>query len=215
VPLLRRISPVLSTFEADCSKATTACEVTALYQRHGAAMRNLAVAASTDAAEPVDSDFVERLNGGFSDEPLMRVMYRIETQMGSYDGRRGTRTAPGVASQPQHIRVPAAADAFVDNIIFWFRFFSAFAQPTASIMVLAPTGQPWVDVVLGEPEETEFFCLRAGPKALPQASEVPYTLDDEFRTHARAALQQLIRGGAGDGDDGGTVRWLKSKLFNR
>jgi hypothetical protein len=33
---------------------------------------------------------------------------------------------------------------------------------------------PWVDVIMGEPAGAEFFCLRATPKSLPAAFEIPY-----------------------------------------
>jgi len=62
------------------------------------------------------------------------------------------------------------------------------------LLLMLPLNSEWVDVTVGEPGPHEFFCLRASPLAVPLVSEVPYTLDEDFRSRARTFLDGFERG---------------------
>ena len=95
---------------------------------------------------------------------------------------------------PQHIRVPLAADTVARGILQWSGFFLTQIDPQTPMLLTVPLEEPWIDVTLGKPASQQMFCLRASPKSMPLASEVPYTLSEDFRQHARGVLSALEAG---------------------
>jgi len=219
VDAARRLCPLLKELEAACKQASTAESVRRICRVHQESMRALFTNAKPPAPPMPDSDLMERMQGGPYDESLLRVIYQVQTQMGAY-ARGGTARKPGEElPRPQQIRVPAVPDQTLDSMLFWLRFFVSYSDVAVPILITAPTDESWLDVTLGEPGEHEFFSLRATPKSLPPASEVPYNIDDAFRASARALLDNLRNGlpanalVGGDGEESMTRRWLKSKWF--
>jgi hypothetical protein len=222
VDAARRLFPLLKELEEGCKKASTADAVRRICGVHKESMRGLLSLGQPSVPPMSDSDLMERMQGGPYDEQLLRVIYQVQTQMGAYARGGATRKPGEELPRPQQIRVPAAPDHVLDSALFWLRFFVAYSDAAVPILITAPTDESWLDVTLGEPGEHEFFSLRATPKSLPPASDVPYNLDDAFRTNARTVLENFKNGVAanasiaftgGDGDESMTRRWLKSKWF--
>ena len=67
----------------------------------------------------------------------------------------------------------------------WSGFFLTQVDPQTPLLLTVPLEEPWLEVTFGEPASQELFALRATPKAMPLASEVPYNLSPEFRERAR------------------------------
>jgi hypothetical protein len=90
-----------------------------------------------------------------------------------------------------------------DALFFWFRFALTFIEPTTQMLLLAPARGPqpatplWVDLVVGEPTPANFFCIKAGTKAIPFTSDIPYTLDRGFSTAIDGYIQTCSSAAAG------------------
>src|SRR5439155_5157393 len=82
------------------------------------------------------------------------------------------------------------------TILWWSRFVQFQVDPAFPFLITLPLEEPWLDVTFGEPGAHEFFCLRASPKAVPLANEVPYNLDAAFRQSAATILAQFQKGQA-------------------
>ncbi|MEX2217760.1 MAG: hypothetical protein WD749_03290 [Phycisphaerales bacterium] len=117
---------------------------------------------------------------------LLRILYQIERELPIY--RRGAPRNRSVVLQPQHLRVPACAPSLRDRLELWLRFLEGQLEASAPVVLLAPEGQDWVDILVGSPAPTQFFCIRAGPKAVPLTTEIPYTLDPDFVARARRLI---------------------------
>lgn len=90
-------------------------------------------------------------------------------------------------------RLPADPRDLPTSLRFWSRVCTALAPVDAPLLFLAPCGEPWVDVLAGEPRPEQFFCLRAGLQALPYARET--TPQD---TVEELDADELIKAASGD-----------------
>ena len=224
VDAARRVCPKLNDLEQACKAARTADAVREIFRTRKESLRASLSDRSQMSAAMTDADLIERLQGGPYDEALLRVIYQVQTQMSAYATGGSARRPGNEVPRPQQIRVPSVPDQTLDSALFWLRFFVAYCEPAASILITAPAGEAWLDVTLGEPGEHEFFSLRATPKSLPLASEVPYNLDDAFRKNARALLDNFKNGlpanlpvahNGAEEEESSTRRWFKNKLFGR
>jgi hypothetical protein len=76
---------------------------------------------------------------------------------------RGSRESAG-----SHFRLAAISSQAKDNLSFWSAYLNT--QPTGSglpYIVIAAKGKGWIDLIVGEPLQNDFFCLRANENALP------------------------------------------------
>jgi hypothetical protein len=54
------------------------------------------------------------------------------------------------------------------NLSFWSAYLAALELPSSPpSLAIAANGKPWVDLIVGEPVDNDFFCLRANQTALP------------------------------------------------
>ncbi|HZR21588.1 MAG TPA: SUMF1/EgtB/PvdO family nonheme iron enzyme [Verrucomicrobiae bacterium] len=195
--ILKQALPVLAELEQGCVQTTSAADVRSLLARKRAALRE-AVQAADGRGEntPVSPEALHRiLNPGQNgQEGFLRVLYQIHGQLGAFaPGVFNVRTSPA-SIRVQQIRVPRAASGVEEALLFWSRFFLVQVDASVPLLLTLPLDADWVDVTVGEPESHELFCLRATPKAVPLVSEVPYKLEEDFRTKATAFLQAFQRG---------------------
>jgi hypothetical protein len=224
IEAVRRVFTPLAELERECKSARTADEVRAILGRASESLRAaLENPAASRTAEEEDR-LVKEMMGAAGEEALFRVIYQVQTQMSAYARQGAARQASKEEPRPQQVRVPAAPGLLLDSVLFWMRFFMNYSGRDVPILLAAPAGEPWLDVTLGQPGEQEFFCLRASPKSLPPASEIPYALEEPFRAEARALLEAFRKMGPADfaalesapsNGDTGTQRFFKTKLFGR
>ena len=195
---LKQALPALAGLEVELLNATSAAEVRGSLNRKRAALRE--VIQSTDGLgefAPVPPETLHKILQPANDakpEGFLRVLYQIQSQLGTFAaGKFGARANPG-AIRAQQIRVPIAGENAEQALLFWTRFFLTHVDASVPLLLTLPLEAGWVDVTVGEPESHEFFCLRASPKAVPLVSEVPYQLDDAFSTKAAAFLAGFKRG---------------------
>ena len=194
---LKQALPALAELEEGCLTTSSAEDVRSLLGRKRAALRE-AIQSTDSRGEyaPVSPDALHKfpqLGGDGKSEGFLRVLYQIQSQLGVFATGNFSRATPA-ALRAQQIRVPAAAENPEQTLLFWTRFFQTQIEASVPLLLTLPLEANWLDVTVGEPESNEFFCLRASPKAVPMASEVPYKLDDAFRGKATAFLQGFQRG---------------------
>jgi hypothetical protein len=105
-----------------------------------------------------------------------RIVYQFARSMAGF---RGT-TRSGFSNRAEQLRLPACGMSPPDALVFWLRFALTLVDPATQLVLLAPDlhgRAPWVDLIAGEPSPAHLFCIKAGTKALPLTSDIPYTLD--------------------------------------
>jgi formylglycine-generating enzyme required for sulfatase activity len=196
---LDHVLPRLEQVEQACVATQSAADVRSILGRFRAELRNLVSAQTTDLSPPnLDTAFLTRFAArpelGPQQEGWMRILYALQSQFGSY--ARGKFSSKSVSDtiRPQQLRVPRAADSISKAILQWCNFFLTQVDPQAPLLFTVPLEEAWLDVTAGQPTSQEVFCLRASPKSMPMASEVPYNLTPEFREQVRGVLAALEAG---------------------
>src|SRR5262249_22798 len=87
----------------------------------------------------------------------------------------------------------------------WMQFLLSHLDRTVPMAVFVPVGaqRGWADLVVGEIDGSQFYCLRASPKAMPLVTEIPYTLDGLFIRECDDRAEAGEAGGDGSGGGGG------------
>lgn len=189
-----KVLPVLERLKGECERASSANTVRAAVEAAGAEVAAAAAAQGdtrTEARPGLMAFLASRPEMGEGSMGLLRILYQVDREMAAYRGPAGgsggrTRS---VDLRPQHLRVPACADTPGDVAATWLAFLARQLDPASSALVLVPLGQPWADVIVGEPTGAQFFCIRAGQKSIPLTSDIPYTLDGDFLSRAGSLIR--------------------------
>ena len=196
---LHQVLPRLEQIEHACVTTQSAAAVRAILDQHRADLRAVASGQTTDISPPsLDTAYIAKFAArpelGPQQEGWHRILYALQSQCGAFS--RGRFNPKSVAStiRPQQIRVPQAADSISKAIVQWSGFFLTQVDPQTPLLLTVPLEEPWLEVTFGEPASQELFALRATPKAMPLASEVPYNLSPEFRERARQLISTLEAG---------------------
>lgn len=190
---LREVLPRLEQIEIRCKAAKTASEVKSILDAERERIRiqvNDAPVAGDTIIETTDAvrALASRSEWGEGAGGLRRVLYAIDREMASYRSLEvGTRSKM-LDDQPQHFRAPACAEGHANSLLAWLGVMVRELTPEAPVMVLRSIDNPIVDVIVGEPNSAQLFCLKASEKGLPPASEVPYSIDDSFLVTADAKI---------------------------
>jgi hypothetical protein len=200
VPLgwaLTRTLPLLAELEQGCLSTSSAAEVRSSLGKIRAILRDALPSAPTTAEyAPVTPETLYKIinSGSANSEGFFRVLYQIQSQFGPFAQGVFNPRANASTLRAQQLRVPGCGQSAEGALLFWSRFFLTQVDASVPLLITLPLEPHWVDVTAGEPGSQEFFCLRASPKAVPLASEVPYTLDDTFRAQANLFLEKFKRG---------------------
>ncbi|MBV8970527.1 MAG: hypothetical protein JO331_15920 [Verrucomicrobia bacterium] len=80
--------------------------------------------------------------------------------------REGARRGAGSA----HIRLPAISSRPKENLEFWIGYVETQLDFHLPCLAIASTSPGPIDIIAGEPEADDFFCLRAAETRLPLTS---------------------------------------------
>ena len=199
--VLREMLPRLEALQERCVGVSTAGEVIAVTDQARRECRDLAAAAGVDQSEFVVSPqtvarLADRPEMGPNHEGLLRILYQIEREMSPYLRANFAAAARNGELRPVQMRVPACGDVPADVILQWFDFLFGQLDPGVEVWTIARLDRPWVDIFVGEPAPQQFFCFQASREALPLASEIPYTLDEEFIDRSRRRIEASRAGTA-------------------
>jgi hypothetical protein len=214
--------PRLEKLEGQCTSATAAAEVRAALDSARATLRAALSEAGAGALDtghrinPVvkllEHPALRAVAGDAAGQPpvsrgeptsdlplgLLRILYQIEREMASF--RRvnsSSTTTMRLKSGParaQQIRVPRCAQSPADAVLLWMSFLSTQLHEAAPVMLMIPLEHDWADIIVGEPTATQLFCMRANRQALPLVTEIPFSLEPEFRQRAREFIEDAKAG---------------------
>lgn len=145
-----------------------------------------------EASERVEGENALRtLVEGVGREAVERVVYQCVRDMGAFlrGGLRGARsTSRTLDVSAKSCRAPAFGASAGEACGLWVRVLGRLVGDGAPVMAIAHDSMGMVDILVGEPEAEQFYCLRAGASALPLSSEVPYEIDQATRSWVESTL---------------------------
>jgi hypothetical protein len=140
-------------------------------------------------------------------EGFYRVVYQFVSSMSAYRPMAGSSTSSRyLPKRAEQIRVPACGLPPQEALHFWLRFALTFLAASTPILLFAPdlgSSTAWVDLIVGDATPANVFCIKAGTRALPLTSDIPYTLAPAFvksMDQYLAACESAAAGGGASGD---------------
>jgi hypothetical protein len=109
-----------------------------------------------------------------------------------------------------HLRIPAVGAGAENTLNFWCGYMVEQVNASVPYLAIAPAERTWVDLLLGQPQPADWFCLKADDTALPIASRHPdRKLERKLEEIART---YLAKRGVGKGTDKPkrSFRWFTS-----
>jgi hypothetical protein len=103
-----------------------------------------------------------------TDSGEQAILPALITLSAGLKNRRPRGPLEAAKTSRSHFRLAAISSQAKDNLNFWSTYLAA--QRTGAIppyVVIASNGRGWIDLILGEPIQDDFFCLRANENALP------------------------------------------------
>jgi hypothetical protein len=187
--VLTNILPRLEEIEQACIGTKSADDVQRIIEDARNQFRQLAQGCKPARKIKVEcshvlSKFAELPEMGPSRQGLHRVLYHIDREI----VQAGSGAGKGGKLRPALIRLPGSSPAVQEHIILWISFLLAKFGPKTHILVLMPLLDPWIDIVIGEPQDLHLFCLRASVSVVPLTSSIPYRLDSEFLTQTNQLI---------------------------
>lgn len=164
--------PELERLRDTCKALTSAEEVTSECRAAAGRLRGTFERASGGWTEPF-SDPVERQR--FLDCPelspdragFLRILHEYSTEQGT------------AAAKTKHLRVPVIGSLQADALTPWVEFFRCVVPAKVPILFIKRNEEAWLDVIIGEPEGHDYFCLQAATEALPLTTQVPYEISPD------------------------------------
>jgi hypothetical protein len=128
-------------------------------------------------------------------------------------GLHGSRASES-STKGTHLRLPGIAARATQNLGFWAGYVDRFRGLNLPYLAIAPAaGKRFVDLIVGEPQSANFFCLRADDLALPETwIRTERSVARRFEAGAREYLH-TFRLGSGARDRQRSSWW--SGLFER
>ena len=101
-------------------------------------------------------------------------------------------------SSGSHFRLAAISPQAKENLSFWSTYLTGRLSGSGlPYIVIAAKGRGWVDLIVGEPLQNDFFCLRANENALPTSwTEIAGTELSTLQSEAKDYLQSYRLGSA-------------------
>jgi hypothetical protein len=185
----------MAEWEMACRAATSATEVRQLIRDATVTAQAELDQLSVEAALP-PGIFAELMGLSAESEEVARLVYALKSDFQAFTAvpRKEAEVNLRMAQSklmPQHLRVPALAEDAGGSLVFWRAVLREFIDPAAPLLMIAPLGRPWLDIIAGPVTMKHLFCLRASPAALPLTSEVPFNVPDEARESALALGRKL------------------------
>ena len=205
-PALRQSLQALDQVERRVAAATTQQEVVAAADAARQAMRQWAASAPpAPGAAPAEDLSPATAAGTLLRHPdlgpagrgIVTLLYRLEQEAPHWltwgrDGKADRDSKSG-SPRPAYVRLPACADNPGDAMLLWARFLANVASRRAPLLFVAPSGERWVDLVVGEPTPASLYCLRANEKGVPLTTDIPYSIEPAF---AQKAAQFVVSAAA-------------------
>jgi hypothetical protein len=188
--VVKTVLPCLEQVQRNIVQTPSAADVTRILDDARSALRAEATKARTvfanrpTRARPTKkNDARESADGDEGGLPI--ILYHLERELGSGDLPLGSNGQKLEAHRTAHLRVPAIGAFPAGGALPWINFLSNFVTDQTPILALAPTGQDYLDLIVGQPGPAHLMCLLASPAAIPLTTEIPYQLDESFLLRAK------------------------------
>jgi hypothetical protein len=184
------ILPSLEGIEKDCTATNSPQDVKRTLENAQAEFRRL-----VEQSHPAADSSAVSINAlvklaecpemGADHEGLLRILYHLEREITRYPP-----DASRVGLRPTLLRVPISASEMLQNTLLWFDFLLERFAKDMPVLVFIPLGNSWIDIILGEPTETQLYCLRASLRMIPLTSTIPYSMGQEFIARANRLIDE-------------------------
>lgn len=133
------------------------------------------VNAATEATPSVEARrrFLEDPGLGPDRRGILRILHQLLAVPGFSATATGEATNLSVS---RNLRVPLAAGSGPDAMVLWATFLRCALRENVPILLVVREGTDWVDIVVGEPDSDDLFCLQTNTKATPLTTEIPFEL---------------------------------------
>ena len=190
--IVENVLPQLERIEATCRATSSAPEVQRAIQTAGQALLRLAQECTdTRSSTMQEPDAVAKLaedpDMGPDRQGLFRILYHIDREA----GRTPMNHTGGGALRSTALRVHISESAMPESIQLWSSFLLDRFGANTSVLILMPLENQWMDIIIGEPSETQLYCLRASLKVLPMTSSIPYNISPEYIAQAKRLIGDL------------------------
>jgi hypothetical protein len=189
--VFENILPSLESIEKICVATTSPTDVKETLENAQTEFRRLVqqsppVADSSVVPLDVLVKLAECPEMGADHEGLLRILYHIEREITRYrpDASKGETVRPTL------LRVPVSASAMLQNTLLWFGFLLNKLIKDMPVLVLMSLENSWIDIIIGEPTESQLYCLRASLRMIPLTSTIPYNMGSEFIARANKLIEE-------------------------
>jgi hypothetical protein len=180
----------LADLETKCRSCGSAAEVKACLSACQSEFSGLSDAPSGSEEEhPNGADAIARLAEypelGPGQEGLVRILYHIDRAM------QAGPLSPldkGPCRHSAHARVPLSGAHVTEASIRWVQLLLGKYGQACGVSLFLPGNQAWLDLLVGEPDPPQLYCLRASLAALPLTTTVPYNVSPEFAEETRQRI---------------------------
>jgi len=192
------VLPALTEVGTKCRAATTSYEVVTILNTAQESLRGrLAQNPATAATGPGLG--VKEWSAYFTREQelMRRLLHHVKVNLapfapGSYAWCDVKKTTP---AQSRTLRLPVVPGASpAESVNAWLSFLGTQIDPAVPLLALLPAGRTWIDVIIGEPKETDFVVLRTLPTATVIETCIPYQLAPEISSNEARLFADLARG---------------------
>ncbi len=184
--MLAYAKPVLESLRNKCKAIASAEEVTAECHAALHRLKGIFERAQGGWAEPF-SDVTERrqfLNCpelGPNQTGFLRVLHEYSTE----------QSFASTDKNSKHLRVPIIQNLQADTFTPWVEFFKCVVPSKVPILFIKNNETNWLDVIIGQPDSRDFFCLQAATDALPLTTEVPYEISPAAKSILKDVSDRL------------------------
>ncbi|MGD0768079.1 MAG: SUMF1/EgtB/PvdO family nonheme iron enzyme [Tepidisphaeraceae bacterium] len=123
-------------------------------------------------------------------EKLIQVVETLQDYISFSNGRSLVRT---VMDRAEWVRVPATGRNTHFTAGLWAELLGTIVDTShVSYFVIVPDNNQWADLIVGDPSDRQFWCLRAGLEEIPLFPNKSKHTDPNFRAVVRRFLEDLI-----------------------
>jgi hypothetical protein len=200
----QKVLPYLKTLETKCRSCSKQVEVLksveqtqssicqVLHTKDEAVDKNRKakdVLQSTESLLP-EVDEIEHTEDGWA-----RIFYQIKSQLEhygywSFQPKHFAKKAVGA----EVLRLPLTGASLEKTVEPWLHFLQRQISPDVPLLFIASEQVSWFDVIVGEPSKRELFNLKASLEAFPYPYQIPYSINDEFKTKCQTVISALVEG---------------------
>lgn len=175
--------PVLDAVGARCRETKLGVSVVTILNAAQDALR-ARLGDGKAAATPPDGPGlgVKEWVDHFAAQPLLlrRVLHHLGVNFapfaaGSVEWCENRKTGPALSRSLRLPVLPGATPA--GSLNAWLSFLATQLNPAVPLLGLLRTDLGWIDVIVGEPDPSDFFVLRTLPVATAKVTDIPYELE--------------------------------------